>query len=32
MNKRVLGWVFFLVLIGGLNVASYLLNWGFWIW
>jgi hypothetical protein len=33
MSKRsILGWVIFLVLIGLVNLLSYLFHWGFWLY
>jgi hypothetical protein len=33
MNKKsILGWVIFFVLIGLVNLLSYLFHWGFWLY
>ncbi len=30
-SKKFGGWVGFLVIVGGINLLSYLLGWGFWL-
>jgi hypothetical protein len=27
-----MGWIIFIVIIGGVNLLSYLFNWGFWLY
>lgn len=32
MGRKAAGWVIFFVILGLINLLSYLFNWGFWLY